>query len=295
MEIKFRCDCGQALKVGEDAAGKTGKCPSCGKEIHIPTVEEAQAQPQPVEVISPPVAQPSSQPSADVGLKKAPARPVPKARPSFEKVKTRGREKSAIARFRGKAGIRVKPKGAQGEEEGVAAPPEKKKKQLVLVGVIVALALIGLLVLYYASYKPGAERSKRIQDYKERALEFSGEVASFCASYAEKEAPSAPVAFRNKVNDVKLKFDEGPKATTEGQPEMRRLESYRLMESVLKKLDEALASVQEREQIDQDRELTPESRKEKIDKVNADFQAVIKECSTLATNMDSKIKSLRER
>jgi hypothetical protein len=64
MEIKFRCDCGQALKVGEEAAGKTGKCPSCGKQVRIPTIEEAQVQPQPVQMASP-----AAQPSPAAGLK----------------------------------------------------------------------------------------------------------------------------------------------------------------------------------------------------------------------------------
>ena len=52
MEIKLKCECGQVLKVGSEAAGKTGRCPSCNSQIRIPSLEEIEAarKPKPVEL-----------------------------------------------------------------------------------------------------------------------------------------------------------------------------------------------------------------------------------------------------
>jgi excisionase family DNA binding protein len=62
MMIEFYCsECGKYLKVGNDAAGKRGKCPKCGASLLVPeteivTLEAAdvrQPLPQPP-VIAPP-------------------------------------------------------------------------------------------------------------------------------------------------------------------------------------------------------------------------------------------------
>jgi hypothetical protein len=34
--VHFRCECGKVLKVKWELAGRTGRCPSCHKLIHIP-------------------------------------------------------------------------------------------------------------------------------------------------------------------------------------------------------------------------------------------------------------------
>jgi hypothetical protein len=34
--VRFRCECGKTLKVKWEYAGKTGRCPTCHKLIHIP-------------------------------------------------------------------------------------------------------------------------------------------------------------------------------------------------------------------------------------------------------------------
>jgi hypothetical protein len=295
MEIKFKCDCGQTLKVPQEAAGKTGKCPSCGKPVRIPTIEEVQAQPVPVQIVSapaqpqPPVASVPAQPPSESALKKVPVRPIaPKATKSaLERIRPRQARPAAGARSR--TGIRVKPKGAEEEEEEYEAPADKKKKQLIIAGAIAAVVLIGILVWYFASVKPGAQWRQRYQDYKERTLEFSSEVADFCNSYAGKDAPSSSTAFRNNIDRVKSKFEveEGPKDLAKGDSKMRGLPSYKLMVKVLEKLDEALSLVQERTQ-------TPESDKAKVDKINSDFQTVIKECSALAANITKSAETLRE-
>jgi ribosomal protein L32 len=37
MAIKFKCSCGKSLSVPDKMAGKTGKCPACGKDMNVPT------------------------------------------------------------------------------------------------------------------------------------------------------------------------------------------------------------------------------------------------------------------
>ena len=36
MAITLACECGKALQVPDDAAGKKGRCPSCGQVFQIP-------------------------------------------------------------------------------------------------------------------------------------------------------------------------------------------------------------------------------------------------------------------
>ncbi len=36
MPIEFTCDCGKALKVPDEHAGKRGKCPACKNPVQIP-------------------------------------------------------------------------------------------------------------------------------------------------------------------------------------------------------------------------------------------------------------------
>jgi uncharacterized protein YoxC len=295
MEIKFKCDCGQALKVPQEAAGKTGKCPSCGKQVRIPTIEEVQAQPVPVQIVfapaqpQPPVASVPAQPPSEVGLKKVPVRPTaPKATKSaLERIRPRQARPAAGSRSR--TGIRVRRRGAEEEEEGVPDSAGKKKKQLMLAGAIAAVALIALLIWYFGSVKPAAQWRQRHQDYKEKTLEFNSEVVDLCNTYAGKDAPSTSTQFRSKVDSIKSKFEveEGPKDLAKDDAVMRGLPSYKAMVSVLKKLDDALSLVQERAQ-------TTESKKEDIDRINSNFQALIKECSALAANIEKSVKTLRE-
>lgn len=47
MPIKVKCSCGQVLSVSSKLAGKTGKCPKCGKPIKIPTPKKQAAPAKP--------------------------------------------------------------------------------------------------------------------------------------------------------------------------------------------------------------------------------------------------------
>jgi hypothetical protein len=278
MDIKFKCECGQPLKVGEEMAGKVGKCPFCGKQVHVPIILEAEPEDVPVAIAF-------AQPTAESTLKKPPARLV--AKPGSVPIKVETHQTKPAAGLRTRRGVRVRARGAEEEEEEFESPADKKMKQLIIAGVIVGIALIALLVWYFASYKPVAEQERRIQEYQEKALEFSTDLAEFCDSYAGKETPSNAAKFQGKVNALKEKFEQGPRAVTEGHPGMRKY-SYKSMQTVLKKLDDALELVQERAQ-------TPEPGKEKLDKINSDFQAIIKECGEFTPRIEKEAKSLRER
>src|SRR5207247_6470440 len=36
MSIQFTCDCGKSIRVKEELAGRTGRCPHCGAKLTIP-------------------------------------------------------------------------------------------------------------------------------------------------------------------------------------------------------------------------------------------------------------------
>jgi hypothetical protein len=61
--ISFQCySCNQVLKVGEDKAGKRGKCPKCGTMLTIPVSSSAEAAPPPA--APPPLPPPPPPPPA---------------------------------------------------------------------------------------------------------------------------------------------------------------------------------------------------------------------------------------
>lgn len=49
MTIQFKCgQCGQTLKVGDNAAGKRAKCPKCQSVVSIPEVSDESSDLGPV-------------------------------------------------------------------------------------------------------------------------------------------------------------------------------------------------------------------------------------------------------
>lgn len=51
MQIAVRCECGKVLRVGEEHAGKQGKCPGCGRMVHIPFPPGVEEEPELVEPV----------------------------------------------------------------------------------------------------------------------------------------------------------------------------------------------------------------------------------------------------
>lgn len=49
--ITFNCECGNQIRVAEDAAGKSGKCKKCGESISVPAV----AKPRGIATVHPPL------------------------------------------------------------------------------------------------------------------------------------------------------------------------------------------------------------------------------------------------
>ena len=41
MALSFSCDCGQEMQAKEEHAGRRTRCPKCGKDVMIPSVEPA--------------------------------------------------------------------------------------------------------------------------------------------------------------------------------------------------------------------------------------------------------------
>jgi len=39
MPINVHCDCGKTLRVKDEYAGRSGKCPACGRRVDVPLPE----------------------------------------------------------------------------------------------------------------------------------------------------------------------------------------------------------------------------------------------------------------
>lgn len=61
MEFRFKCPCGKILGALEEAAGRRGRCPACGKVIRVPTGAVAE-HPQAAERARPSTEPPSRPP-----------------------------------------------------------------------------------------------------------------------------------------------------------------------------------------------------------------------------------------
>ncbi len=45
MSIEVSCECGKRFRVGDQFAGKRGRCKACGRTVTVPAAAEAPAQP----------------------------------------------------------------------------------------------------------------------------------------------------------------------------------------------------------------------------------------------------------
>jgi hypothetical protein len=71
MSIRFRCSCGQKLRVGDDKAGQRAKCPRCKSAVTVPAASENSDEPVP-----PPSSElPSQSPSSELPAKEPHAAP----------------------------------------------------------------------------------------------------------------------------------------------------------------------------------------------------------------------------
>src|SRR6516225_7069154 len=48
MTIAFSCECGQQLQAKEEHAGRRTRCPKCGRDVMIPSIETAPAPEPPL-------------------------------------------------------------------------------------------------------------------------------------------------------------------------------------------------------------------------------------------------------
>jgi hypothetical protein len=69
MAIEVRCECGKVLRVAEEHAGKTGRCPACGRPVHVPTPGPEAAPPPPAQ---PPPGPPRVVPAPEAGASSLP-------------------------------------------------------------------------------------------------------------------------------------------------------------------------------------------------------------------------------
>ena len=307
MEIKLRCSCGQVLKVSEEAAGKTGKCPACGSPIRIPSLEEiAEAQ------------QASAQASADAeeeapvkkkgtGSFKAPTRSKTRskalagARPDKEEKKkstrslktdskrdkkTRSKTRSKTkAKGRKKTSVISKYRGKDEDDEGGYAPQKKSPvKILIIIGIVVVGGLIGL---YAFKWGPEGKAKKRTHNYVVLMQQFVNMTRETFVEKYEKMIPASLSDYNRRVDDVADAADRVRGATSRRMQEAYTSDNY--MEDTLKILKDARGIIEQRMKTDADNQMT----EDKLDDFKESFTAKINVINNKVADIEKLLDTIR--
>ncbi|MFH1421485.1 MAG: hypothetical protein ABIH42_02040 [Planctomycetota bacterium] len=307
MEIKLKCSCGELLKVGIEAAGRTGPCPSCGRQLRVPTLDELQAQQASAPQTAPPqhvhqqvVPQAHIQqqqppqavepPQQESAVRRAPTRIAPiRGKAGTSSRRTRGIRVKSTSRLRGKTSAssrRMRPNTDEEIEEGEEyAPSGDKKKTYMVAGGIAGAAILIFLIGYFGFIAPNAAKKQRFVEYIKTGREFKESVAKLCNELSGKEAPASPAAFNSKVGSIKSQFEDGPAFKSENAPEIRALGSYKKMKEVLEKLEKAKSIVSDKQSA------LSSGDNAKIAQLEAEFSVILEECRDLANKIEKALDS----
>lgn len=146
MAIELTCPgCGKRLRVPDSAAGKKGKCPSCGMVVDIPL---------PLEEVSEEKQKPRQKVRQKATTVRRPAAKTrrPSSRTS-SKLPSKLQRRSATSKLTGKGGGRVKARVREYDPEAAA---KRKKRQLIfllIIGVVIIAGLITTQILYFGPMK----------------------------------------------------------------------------------------------------------------------------------------------
>jgi hypothetical protein len=191
MALTLKCTCGEVMKVGEEHAGKIGKCPHCGKPNKIPTLDEIQefrkksarltkedvagkqaaadGEKQSAPAESPESKAPASEPAKKDSKKfKIPSKSSKffkkdkdKEKGEEDKKTPSGRIKTASGRLKTKSGRIIK--GRDEDEEGTGIRGRKQKRNpLVVFAVIGGVALVFGIVAIFAFSSPDYKGAKKL-------------------------------------------------------------------------------------------------------------------------------------
>lgn len=234
MEIKLKCSCGQVLKVGEEAAGKTGKCPACNNPIRIPSIEEieaarekqaAQAVPEveleleeeeeeaPSKFRAPTRTKSRSKMLADVRSEKEDRRKSETRTRRAEKGKGKGKTRTGT---RGKSRTKTKTRGGRrstsvmdkyrrksgrGDEDSEYVHEKKSPlKMLIIIGVVV---IGGLIAAYALHWGPIANSKAVHKEYVDNMRNFVIRVRSKMVEKYERMFPGTTSQYDGRLEDLK--------------------------------------------------------------------------------------------
>jgi hypothetical protein len=317
VEIKLKCECGQVLKVGSDAAGKTGRCPSCNSPIRIPSLEEIEAarKSKPVELeLEPEEPEEEEAPEKPgTGKFKAPTRSKTRSKALAElhgddergksdtrarrgekgrgrtRAKTRTKTRSKTkGRSRSKTSVmdKYRKKSADDEEEGGYA---RKKKNPLKILIIIGIVVIGGLIAAYAvHWGPKGKATKRTKRYIGAMNTFVRDVKDrFLRRYSSK-MPASDNDFKRYLQDIK--DDAG---MVQGSVNRKMENAYKaddLMHEIIRTLDkDALAIIKERMEKDAQARITNED----LVKFNDRFTAEIAKVNARVADIEKLLDTVR--
>lgn len=280
MEIRLKCECGQILKIGSEAAGKMGKCPACKSTLQIPTLEEIEHAQQgqaaaeeaapPAETEEPPARKPRaparsktrSKALADVRGGKEERRRGPRAagKAARRGRGRRGRTKSSVL---DKYRRRATDEDEDEDERGYAPRKKNPLKKLIVAGVVVIGGLIALFAFYLVPHGRAVARTEAycramdnlVRDVRVKMVQKYGREDS--------KIPGGISIYGTSLRQIKESAGFADEAMSE-----RMVHAYQaddIMIETIKILEEALTIIKERVEADRQGTLT-EEKHEKLDK-----------------------------
>jgi hypothetical protein len=324
VEIKLKCNCGQVLKVGEEAAGRSGTCPACGSPIRIPTLEEIeQFRVQQAPPVAPAELQLEEEVAEEKAAEEAPKkpgtsrfkapvrskthtklRPKTRAGEAKEEEEDRSEKKTRIrhaekgkkkgkthgkTRVRGKTSVLSKYKrGGSEDEEGGYAPQKKSPvKILIVIGIILVGGLIGL---YAGVWAPKGKARKRTQEYMDQMKVFIGDVRDKVVDKYERMVPARVDMYKNTLQELE---EQAQRVRDALSPRMASAyDADDIMERTLKVLKGATSIVEERYGAEREGRYNEDVKRDlekrfgaEVNKANVNVADIEKLINSVADNM----------
>lgn len=328
MEIKLKCECGQVLKVGEEAAGKVGTCPACNNRIRIPSYEEIQqareqqtgdAEAQDDEFVEEEVEEeideeieeeeeerPARRPSTR-GFK-APARSKTRSKALAdlrgdkedkkkkssgrtrrkEKGKTTTRGKTKSKTRAGRRTTSVMDKYRAKSEDDEEGGYTRKKKSPLKILIVIAIVVVGGLVAAYALHWGPIGKAKA------RTREYIMNMEEFVRSVRDSMIERYEKRMPASTSDYSRRLEEIKEWAGRVQASMNRNmeKAYRaddIMHDTIRILGRAQKDIEER--VNQEKEL--KLTEEKLKELNDAFTAKIAEVNVKVAEIAKLVKSIK--
>ena len=300
MEIKLKCECGQVLKVGTEAAGKMGKCPACNNRIRIPTIEEIeQAREQQSGEVA--AAEPAQEKQAAKKTStrkfKAPGRPKTRSKSRALVKEEREERKKGKSKTRGKTRTKgrrtttvmdkYRRKGAGDEEEEESRYAAKKKSPLKILIVIGIIVIGGLIAAYALHWGPIGKAKQRTRDYVMAMQQFVIDVRDNMVEKYEKQMPASTSDYDRRLEEI----EEDAKLVLETMtPKMRN--AYRaddLMRETMRAFKNARKLINDRVEAERELKLTEANLAE----LKQQFTLLIAQANAKVADIEKYLNNLK--